>query len=676
MPVLDLSAVLITCVNCPLLPLGNIQIISQGKKEQGLLSPSPSPHPPTFISLERTSVSPERKKMSTVAELDARVMGNAAPLSEEELEFWVVESDISRSKEFYGGDKEAAKEYVKRISANFVDIYLNNPNVNEVPLRRKTKFCLLLNNFALHKPVRNSVFNAIKNLSGIFEESMKKEGTMPFDSELGRMSEHVLVLLMRVCQYKLKAAQVHEFAESNTQFAVQLLLAILLKEPPYEFELRCNCISGLLGFTQPQAFFSADQSVEVHSCEGFTSKIDFALNLMLRLQAVQVVNDVLMPQLLESNSVSSIVHCAVINMMKCIMNIFSFCSQGATQWRQHVLLSTTFVDGVTALYLQAQTNALQSLLSISTAVAPTLPTDLLQGISTALKFSGFATFHMGRHGRCVRPLCGFIHDLLQISIRSAVYNPQLSGLLLTLYTNLFHFLCNVDALGGDEGVVEDVSELIPELTSDYLKDSIQAFLRREIAPCGTAFVEAWHTKFFSVDTDALVSQENSTFQLIDQYFASIKSSTGVAPPVASEPSAGARSLLGDMPSLQKDSSMQEKKKKKKVAVEQAAAAVVDQLISVKKNTAVSTTTPPEFLCALSGNVMKNPVLSPYGQVYDRETIEMWLRQQGPVCPITGKRLATEDLQVHKALQQQIMQVVIQQSMSNYNVEDNVDLYDF
>eukprot|EP00331_Platyophrya_macrostoma_P014543 CAMPEP_0176416634 /NCGR_PEP_ID=MMETSP0127-20121128/6452_1 /TAXON_ID=938130 /ORGANISM="Platyophrya macrostoma, Strain WH" /LENGTH=609 /DNA_ID=CAMNT_0017796725 /DNA_START=42 /DNA_END=1871 /DNA_ORIENTATION=+ len=601
-----------------------------------------------------------------------RVVGAAGALTEEELEYWIAESDISRVKDFYNCDKEQAKELVKTISANFVDVYLNNANANEVPLRRKTKFCLILNNFALHKPVRNSVFNAIKNLSGIFEESMKREGTMPFDSELGRMSEHVLVLLMRVCQYKLKAAQVHEFAEQNTQFAVQLLLAILLKEPPYEFELRCNCISGLLGFTQPQAFFSADAAVEVQSCEGFTQKVDFSLNLLLRLQAVQVVNDVLLPQLLESNTVPSIVHVAVCNMMRCIMNIFSFCSQGATQWRQHILLSTTFLDGVTTIYLQSQVNSLQSLLAIATAGTCPVPNDLVQGVALALKFCGFATFHMGRHGRCVRPLCGFIHDLLQLSIRNIVYNPQMSGLILNVYTNLLHFLCNVDALAGDDGVVEDISELIPELTSENLKQSILGFLTREVAPCGAAFADAWHRKFFSVDTDALVAQENVTFQLIDGFFQTIKSSVPTAAPEA--PSSDKRSLLGEIPSLTKAS--QDKKKKKKVAVEEAATVELGQAIQVKKSAATNSSVPPEFLCALSGNMMKNPMLSPYGQVFDRETIEMWLKQQGPVCPITGKPLSMDQLQVHKPLQQQIMQVVIQQSMQNYNQEDAADLYDF
>ena len=67
---------------------------------------------------------------------------------------------------------------------------------------------------------------------------MKVEGTMPFDAELGRMSEHMLVLLCRVQHYKVRAPDVLDFADGNVQFAVQLLLAILLKEPPYEFELR------------------------------------------------------------------------------------------------------------------------------------------------------------------------------------------------------------------------------------------------------------------------------------------------------------------------------------------------------------------------------------------------------------------------------------------------------
>jgi hypothetical protein len=617
--------------------------------------------------------------MTTVWDIAAQLKANPV-VSEEFLEFWIAQSDVANAKSFYGSDKDRAKQAVGEISTLFVETYLNNSNVSEVPLRRKTKFCLVLNNFALHKPVRGTVFNAIKNLSSIFEESMKKEGTMPFDSELGRMSEHVLVLLMRCCQYKFKAAMVHEFAENNTQFAVQLLLAILLKEPPYEFELRVNCICGLLGFTQPQAFFSADQSVEVHSCEGFTAKIDFTQNLMLRLQAVQVVNDVLAPQLLESaTSGGGIVNLAITSMMRCIMNIFQFCSQGGTQWRQHLLLSTTFVDSVTVLFLQSQVNALQSLLAVAAGQANiALPQDMLPGIAIALKFASFATFHMGRTGRTVRPLCTFIYELLSITnVRVLAFHPTLGSQLLTVYTNMFHFMCNIDALAGDEEMDDDCEELIPELSSEFLRGRLDAFLRNEVQPLGVQVLEQWHAKFFSVDVDALISQDNASFQFIDGVFQQLKQSAATAVAVAAPVAACVERPVGnkhlaDMPSLSK------RAEEKKVAANSAAVytAPPDQRVAVAKVQYGAPQVANRLACALSGNTMKCPVISPYGHNYEKDVIEQWIKQQGSVCPLTGNPLSLEELKPNKALQSEIMQTMIQQSMSSFNQEDAADLYDF
>ena len=53
--------------------------------------------------------------------------------------------------------------------------------------------------------------------------------------------------------------------------------------------------------------------------------------------------------------------------------------------------------------------------------------------------------------------------------------------------------------------------------------------------------------------------------------------------------------------------------------------------------------PAAILCAINGHVLRAPVRSPYGHVYERATIELWLEQQGSVCPMTGQPLAAEDL---------------------------------
>lgn len=52
----------------------------------------------------------------------------------------------------------------------------------------------------------------------------------------------------------------------------------------------------------------------------------------------------------------------------------------------------------------------------------------------------------------------------------------------------------------------------------------------------------------------------------------------------------------------------------------------------------------EFLCAINGHVMKDPVRArSTGLVYERATIELWLSTRGAVCPISNAHLEKGDL---------------------------------
>lgn len=45
--------------------------------------------------------------------------------------------------------------------------------------------------------------------------------------------------------------------------------------------------------------------------------------------------------------------------------------------------------------------------------------------------------------------------------------------------------------------------------------------------------------------------------------------------------------------------------------------------------------PEEFLCAINGHIMKDPVrASRSGLVFEKATIQIWLQTRGQVCPIT------------------------------------------
>lgn len=66
--------------------------------------------------------------------------------------------------------------------------------------------------------------------------------------------------------------------------------------------------------------------------------------------------------------------------------------------------------------------------------------------------------------------------------------------------------------------------------------------------------------------------------------------------------------------------------------------------------------PKEFYCPLSKRVMKDPVIDPEGNTYEREAIERWLRVQAS-SPITNSYLSLEMLRPVRELKSKIYQTV-------------------
>lgn len=53
--------------------------------------------------------------------------------------------------------------------------------------------------------------------------------------------------------------------------------------------------------------------------------------------------------------------------------------------------------------------------------------------------------------------------------------------------------------------------------------------------------------------------------------------------------------------------------------------------------------PPEYKCAVSLKLLKDPMRSPYGHTFERQVIEAWLRDFGNRCPLTGEPLTLQQL---------------------------------
>lgn len=606
---------------------------------------------------------------SNALQLNLRLVSSNL-MSDDEVDLWLQKSERGNAGEFYAGDPNAVYQAVQQVSKLLVEKYLNHPSPDAVPLRLRTKICILLNNFALYPPMRQAVFNCLDGLTQTFEKAISDEGKMPFDQTLGRMSEHVLVLLMRVMNYKLTASAVHEFAEGNVQFSIQLLIAILLKEPKYETDLQFNCISGLLGFTQPQAFFSEDPTtIKEHDCSAFTSKVTFMMDLMLRLGAVRVLSDVLNSCIL--NMEEAKVCAAMMNTMKMVMNIFKFGQSSdvfsTLQWRQHILLSTNFMDETAIMFAHGLSGTLDDAIHNHHPIPPTV----LPGLSLTFKFGAFCSYHLGDAAVVLRLCSTFFHDLFHLPLHALLGgDAAMQQRTMEMYVNLLHFMCNVDALEGDDFLPKQ--DLLPELSSHALRRSLDRFFHGQLGSAGMATVQAWHRHFLRTDTSIMVAYESTTYQTIDALFAAVEAEQSAgsgaqsAAAVADSTTTSKRGLLGDLPSLKNTS------KGDKVSINEAAKLAKTSEKTGKANRTIDASQNSCF-CALTKNPLKNPVTSPYGHTFEKADIMRWLEENGSICPITGKSLSASDLKPNAEIASLVMLRAVQESMAS---KGDDDLYDF
>lgn len=136
----------------------------------------------------------------------------------------------------------------------------------------------------------------------------------------------------------------------------------------------------------------------------------------------------------------------------------------------------------------------------------------------------------------------------------------------------------------------------------------------------------------------------------------------------SEYKISATSLLGDLPSLSVP---------KPAVYNNGSGKGSNTFQGKNKGKKADSTLPKEFLCAINGHVMKEPVRVRGSQlVFEKSTIELWLSTQGAVCPITNAALERTDLQPDEDLRNRIMRYHIQQTSMRVAESSNEDLYDF
>lgn len=122
-------------------------------------------------------------------------------------------------------------------------------------------------------------------------------------------------------------------------------------------------------------------------------------------------------------------------------------------------------------------------------------------------------------------------------------------------------------------------------------------------------------------------------------------------------------LLGDLPSLNaitiqdaeaaEESDAEEEAEAKPSIAEAPVKEKRKKQSSKKKKKAGAREIPPEFKCAVSLKLLKDPLRSPFGQVFERQVIEAWFRDFGNRCPLTGEPLSLQQLVSDEKLREEI-----------------------
>eukprot|EP01061_Rhynchopus_euleeides_P005607 TRINITY_DN14824_c0_g1_i1.p1 TRINITY_DN14824_c0_g1~~TRINITY_DN14824_c0_g1_i1.p1 ORF type:complete len:617 (+),score=212.80 TRINITY_DN14824_c0_g1_i1:50-1900(+) len=574
-------------------------------------------------------------------------------------------------------------KYDAEVFRSFLKVVVDQLNHKDVHEHTKTRLLLVLNSCAMFRQARDDIFSAIKYIDVNMETSMKVEGCMPFDSELGRMSEHMLVLLCRVQNFKVRAPDVLEFAEGNVQFAVQLLLAILLKEPPYEFELRVNCMTAMLGFSHPATFFSANPSEEVQerALTDFEDKVNHICKLTKRLLVVRVVATAVAPYLLQDGPVLPVVHVACMSIMKFVTNIYNYSTQQATSFRQHVITSTSWVDQVVLPYVCkliqqiAQSFSLhEEKMKVSDSFNPLqppprpcadLPKEVVQGLLVSLRFLALVTFHMGSYGRNIRFINAFTYDLLKLPVEFVRPN-------IKLYAALLQFNVNIDSLSGEENL-KQAQHLPSECSTDAIKSSLSGMFTALSEQSLVLLQQNFHKT-----TGTLLARDVSSYNVLSDLLQEAIDNQGRAPQV---PVVGGDDyrLLGDLPDPSRMSNAQDGGEK---AADDLSPVMMDDVLVRPKVESEAHAyvqaegdAPARFRCALNGHLMKEPVRSPHGHVFEKENIHKWIEQAGQTCPFTGKPLLLSDLAADTGLALEITSWHIK-VQAQENEEDELAVYDF
>eukprot|EP00944_MAST-04C_sp_MAST-4C-sp1_P009069 g9069.t1 len=579
--------------------------------------------------------------------------------------------------------------------------------LNDVDETRKNriKSLVALTNIARVEDQRDAVLDAVRQLNENFENALieREEGAETFSkkSTVDEMHQLVVLLFIRVMDYAFQATDLLDLMRGKDSLALATI-EISLKKVAYEDEV-CLGLSRLFsGFTLPSTYFGSTggKAMSERDCSEFSTKINMLVDKFRATPLLTTWIDAVTRRALKNTGKSSKpgtgehfgiqqVHLEMINYgLQAFMNTYHFTTgNGATGFRQHLLVA----EKVPTKLLLPVLNAIIKKYSEeeSKCIGPTT----ILTIKTILKAFVLITFEMFSQTHTLRLdeniSCDFLKNKrVQECIKEdssifalvLLYNVNIDSMVNE--TNDTDIQNEIDAISQSmntvwEHVVTDkdrVQRLI--LTPGTLPVSRQTFTYRYICDMLQCDDDQ-----YDIAEDAEESQNISRKE--DDHVDEGKSSDNFR-------------LLGNLPSLNdkkkkggkgwkvRDNNgyhrAKKKTKKKKDKKKRTRDTAEPSRDEYPVATPVVLGLPSEFLCAINGQCLKEPMRSKLNTslVFEKKTIEGWFERCGHVCPITSTPLKPSDLFFDEALAKQITSFMIQQSYqkNSSNFADEEDMYSF
>eukprot|EP00941_MAST-03F_sp_MAST-3F-sp1_P006529 g6529.t1 len=217
-------------------------------------------------------------------------------------------------------------------------------NDEDESLKLKLDVLLIFAECATVKRYRNLMLEFMNGITNVFDENLndKLEGKRSFGTKIGRLHELVLIILVRLLDYKLEASSFLQLLNGDLSISLHLLIAVF-KVPSYEDAVILQLVHLLSDFVNPSFHVTGKKTKLEYA--NFSAHVTKIQQQCLRQSLVKNISISLYNRFLKdmSSPVTVTGHQVLTVFFRFVLGVFTFSSK-AQEWRQHLLVTSEIMD--------------------------------------------------------------------------------------------------------------------------------------------------------------------------------------------------------------------------------------------------------------------------------------------------------------------------------------------